>query len=269
MQKRKEKHKKNQWLFPKHPAFFIPLSGKWIEDSETSSAFAFFFIRKCICKTSSKFLPLLILGHRDRLQWHNFQCIWAKGSFLIQGSRQLRRSWNRPSHTLHFNNSSSLSGARCKGRCKHKNQSDRLYSSAKSFQGRKKETLERKEKKGWEGGKEQEWGPRPHGPRRLKFNGWVLVLNCDLRFGWALTVACLISHCHSHPRVYLQQGVNSASWILNYRLPTASSARTAGTLPRNQHATQGSILSSGIKINITCHISCLSSFHALSSGNEG
>lgn len=135
--------------------------------------------------------------------------------------------------------------------------------------GGKTETSERKEKKGWEGGKEQEWGRRPHGPIRLKFNGWVLVLNCDLRFGWALTVACLISHCHSHPGVYLQQGVNSASWILNYQLPTASSARTAETLPRNQHATQGSILSSGIKINITCHISCLSSFHALSSGNEG
>lgn len=35
-----------------------------MEVSETSRAFAFFFIRKCICKTSSKFLPFMIPGHR-------------------------------------------------------------------------------------------------------------------------------------------------------------------------------------------------------------
>lgn len=121
-----------RWLFPKHSAFLSHCLEN--ELRLLKLAFAFLFIRKCICKTSSQFLVTGWYSSVTQSSMYMSQRIIPHPGLTTE----FGRSWNRPSLTLLFHNSSSLSGARCKGWCKHKNQSDCLYSSAKSFQGRKK-----------------------------------------------------------------------------------------------------------------------------------
>lgn len=158
-----------RWLFPKHSAFSSYCLENELRLRKPAVPLHFSSLGSVFVKQAPNFC-------------HSWFLVTGWDSPVTQSSMYMsqriishpglptsrRRGWNHPSHTLHFNNSSSLSEARCKGRCKHKNQSDCLDSSAKSFQGRKKKCRRGREKRGREVGESPNEDISPHRPIRTE-----------------------------------------------------------------------------------------------------
>lgn len=117
---------------------FIPLSGKRIEGPETIGAFTFLFIRKCICKTSSKFLLVPIPDHRVIFFSATIFNACESEDHLLPGAQDRAKTQLKTAlpHAPLQQQQRLIITSICRGRCEHKNQSDCQYSSAKSFPGR-------------------------------------------------------------------------------------------------------------------------------------
>lgn len=123
--------------------WFIPLSGKRIEGPETIGAFTFLFIRKCICKTSSKFLLFTIPGRRVIFFSSTIFNAYESEDHFLPGAQDRAKTQLKPAlpHVPLQQQQRLIIRSICRGRCKHRNQSDCRCSSAKSFPGRRKKNV--------------------------------------------------------------------------------------------------------------------------------
>lgn len=141
---------------------FTPLSGKRIEGPETIGAFTFLFIRKCICKTSSKFLLVTIPGRRVIFFSATIFNACESEDHFLPGAQDRAKTQLKTAlpHAPLQQQQRLIITSICRGRCERRNQSDCRCSSAKSFPGRG-EICQNKEKKTQESGREQGWGHKP------------------------------------------------------------------------------------------------------------
>lgn len=148
---------------------FIPLSGKRIEGPETIGAFAFLFIRKCICKTSSKFLLVPIPGRRVIFFSATIFNACESEVHFLPGAQDRAKTQLKTAlpHAPLQQQQRLIITSICRGRCEHKNQSDCRCSSAKSFPEWWK-NIKIRRKRSQESGREQEWDINPHGSIRTE-----------------------------------------------------------------------------------------------------
>lgn len=117
---------------------FTPLSGKRIEGPETIGAFTFLFIRKCICKTSSKFLLVTIPGRRVIFFSATIFNACESEDHFLPGAQDRAKTQLKTAlpHAPLQQQQRLIITSICRGRCERRNQSDCRCSSAKSFPGR-------------------------------------------------------------------------------------------------------------------------------------
>lgn len=120
---------------------FIPLSEKRMEGPETIGAFTFLFIRKCICKTSSKVLLFRIPGRRVIFFSATIFNAYEPEDHFLPGAQDIAKAQLKsalPPKRAPPTTERLIIRSICRGRHKHENQSDCRCSSAKSFPGREK-----------------------------------------------------------------------------------------------------------------------------------
>lgn len=102
---------------------FIPLSGKkWIEGPETNGGFAYLFIRKCICKTSSKFLLFTIPGRRVIFFSATVFNAYESEDHFLPGAQDRAKTQLKPAlpQAPLQQQQRLIIRSICRGRCKHK-----------------------------------------------------------------------------------------------------------------------------------------------------
>ena len=162
-----------RWLFPKHSAFLSHCLENELRFLKL--AFAFLFIRKCICKTSSKFLPFTIPGHRviffsDTV----FNVYEPKDHSSSRAHDVVQAQLKPPLPHSPFQQQQLIIRSTLQRAVQAQKSIWLPVQLCKIIPGEKKEMSERKEKRGWEGGKEQERGHKPSQAHK----DWSLMAEC-------------------------------------------------------------------------------------------
>lgn len=152
----KERKRKKRWLFPKHHALFLPLSGKQIEDSETSSAFCFFsLLGSAFVKQAPNFSHSWFLVTGIAFSDTVFNVYEPEDRFSSRAHDIVKAQLKPPLPHSPLQQQQLIIGSTLQRAVQaQKSIWSPGYSSAKSFQGRKKRNMGEKREEGlggWKG----------------------------------------------------------------------------------------------------------------------